>query len=96
MPSVLSRVTATVSDCFFFLFPPLFCGNLPNQIKCFWRLLHAGSSTVKVHDHKYDAAQDLQLYMNSQGALVQVGVHCTINGNYCAMIVVVVAGGAAS
>ena len=74
MPSVLWRVTATVSDCSFFPFSTPFFGNLPNQIKCFWRLLHAGSSTVKVHEQKYDAAQDLQLNMNSHGALVQVGL----------------------
>ena len=65
-------------------------------MECFRRLLDAGLFLVKVHDHKHDAPQDLQLYMNSNGALVQVGLHCTINGNYCAMTVVVVARGAAS
>ena len=65
-------------------------------MECFRRLLDAGLFLVEVHEQKYDAAQDLQLHMNSNGALVQVGLHCTINGNYCAMTVVVVAGGAAS
>ena len=41
---------------------------------------------VEVHELKYDAAQDLQLYMNSNGAHVQLGQHCTIKGNHCAMI----------
>ena len=34
--------------------------------------------------------------VNSHRAVVQVGPRCTINGNYCAMIVVVAATGAAS
>ena len=70
----------------FSLAPPPFNRNLPNQKKCIRRLLDAGSSTVKVHCQKYDAAQDLQLYMNSHGAHVHMGLHCTIKGNYCAMI----------
>ena len=41
---------------------------------------------VEVHEQKYDAAQDLHLYMNSNGSHVQVGLFCTIKGNYCAMI----------
>ena len=41
-------------------------------MECFRRLLDAGLFLVKVHDHKHDAPQDLQLYMNSNGALVHL------------------------
>ena len=86
VPSVVSRVTATVSDSSFFHCSTPIYRNLPNQIKCFRRLLHAGLFLVEVHEQKDDAAQDLQFYKNFNGADVQVGLHCTIKGNYCAMI----------